>query len=370
MNWKVSWKVQVDGRDVTNAMRPHLIDIEVQDKAGSVSDTCSLTFDDRDGQALLPRDGARVSVYLEGVLVFDGTVDSTRSSGSRGSGRTLKVSAKGFDSRGKVKQPQNFHKDDATLKEYLEDAAKQAGLSDVRIDPELADITRDYWAADGESFLHIGERLAREHHATFKIRGKSAVLVKRGKEQGLPTIHGRVGSNVISWDIAPYTGRKVFTKAKVTWFDREEATFREEEVEFELDRELPESENVIRSFAADQDQARSIGEARKAEARREGGEGSVELDLTVEAQAEGLFILSGARPGVDGSYRIASVRHKASRSGGSTTALELKQPGGGAGKDTRKASSSDAVEHGQGSTVEVQRPGTGFEGSPELPGQR
>jgi phage protein D len=370
MNWKVSWKVQVDGRDVTSAMRPYLIDIEVQDKAGSVSDTCSLTFDDRDGQALLPRDGALVSVYLEGVLVFEGTVDSCRSSGSRGSGRTLKVSAKGFDSRGKVKQPQNFHKDDATLQEFLEDAAKQAGLNEVRIDPELADITRDYWAAEGESFLHIGERLAREHHATFKIRGKTAVLVRRGKDQGLPTVHGRVGDNVISWDIAPYTGRKVFTKAKVSWFDRGEATFREEEVEFALDRDLPEAENVIRSIAADQDQAKAIGEARKSEAGREGGEGNVELDLTDEAQAEGMFILSGARRGVDGSYRIECVRHKASRSGGSTTTLELKQPGGGAGKDGRKATSSDSLEQGQGSGGTVPRTGTGFEGSPELPGQR
>lgn len=146
--------------------------------------------------------------------------------------------------------------------------------------------------------------------------------------------------------------------------------------EFALDRELPEAENIVRSLAADEDQAKSIGEARKAEAEREGGEGGVELDLTVQAQAEGMFILAGARAGVDGSYRIESVRHKASRSGGSTTVLELKQPGGGAGKDARKATAKGAEEAGQetGSPAEGAGSGaghgTGFEGSPELPGQR
>lgn len=94
----------------------------------------------------------------------------------------------------------------------------------------------------------------------------------------------------------------------------------------------------------DESQAESVGDARKREAEREGGEGSVEMALTVEAQAEASFILSGARAGVDGEYRIASVRHKADRGGGSTTSLEVKQPGGTAGKDTRnkkkKSSSS------------------------------
>lgn len=372
MVWKVHWTVLVDGIDMTINMRPYLIDIETTDKDGATSDTCSLTFDDTDGRTLLPRDGAKVRIRLQGVLVFSGTVDSVRSNGSRGGGRLLKVSAKGMDSRGKVKEPQAFHKDDAELGDFLDQAAKQAGLAGIVIDDELAGIVRDYWSADGESFVHLGQRLAREHNATFKIRagkdGDVAVLLPRGKDAGMPVIRGTVGDNVINWDIAPFTGRRTFTKGKVSYFDRDEAKFKSEEVEFDLDRDLPESTNVIRSNAKDAAQAKGIAKARKSEAEREGGEGSVELDITPEAQAECMFVLRGARPGVDGSYRIASVRHKANRSGGALTSFELKQPQGGAGKDSRKAEGSNAV----GGTGPTKDPAVGNQsgnsGSGALPG--
>lgn len=341
-NWKVEWKVLVDGKDMTGAMRPYLIDIDITDKDGSASDTCSLTFDDTDGQVELPKDGASVEVSLNGVLKFKGTVDSVRSSGTRGGGRTLRVTAKGFDSRGKVKEPLLFHKDDATLQEFMDDAGKRAGIASIKFDPDFANIHRDYWSADSESFLHLGEKLARELGGTFKMRGDQAVLVKRGEGKAttgtkMPVIDGSiVGVNVISWDIAPFKGRRSFTKAKVRYFDRNAADFKSKEIEFDLDRDLPESTNVVRATVNDESQAESVGEARKREAEREGGEGNVEMDLTVEAQAEATFTLSGACAGVDGEYRISTVRHKADRGGGGTTSLEIKQPGGSAGKDTRK----------------------------------
>ncbi|NMG39790.1 late control D family protein [Chelativorans sp. ZYF759] len=339
MPWKVNWQVFIDGRDMSSVMAPFLMDIDVTDKDGTSSDTCSLRFDDAGGQVLLPPDGAKVRVLLQGVQVFFGTVDTVRSSGSRGRGMVLQVSAKGMDSRGRIKEPQAFHKDDASLEEFLQTAAERAGLAGVRVLGRLGAIRRGYWAADGESFLHLGQRLARELAATFKIRatdaGDMAVLAPREHDEPLPVVEGVVGRNVISWDIAPYTGRRVFTSARARWFDRESATFREREVTFALDRDLPESVNVLRSTVHDEDQAEEAGAARKAEAEREGGEGSVELDLVPEAQAEGSFVLTGARPAVDGTYRIASVTHRASRNGGSTTSLDIKRPQGGAGKDDR-----------------------------------
>lgn len=335
MPWTVEWAVRINGVNRSAGMRPYLLSIEVTDKDGQASDSCRLTFDDKGGQIRMPDEGAALEVDLDGATVFSGTVDSVRSTGSRGGGRKLHVSAKGVDLRGKAKEGQRYHLDDASLEDFLGKAARQAGLSLI-IDPSLGKIMRDYWGADGESFVALGQRLAREMNATFKIRGQQAVFMLRGNNP-LAAAIGRVGpgGNVISWDISPYTGRGVYTRARARWFDREKAKFEEEELEIGLDRDLPDAANVVRSTAYDKDQAKAIAEARKREAERDAGEGTVLLDLCREAQAEALFKLSGARHGVDGTYRIVSVTHKADRSGGATTALDLKQPQDGAGKDER-----------------------------------
>ncbi|MEJ8474439.1 phage late control D family protein [Roseibium algae] len=337
MAWKTDWKVIIGDQDMSAKMRPFLTDLSVTDKDGQASDTCSLTFDDEAGQIRLPTAGTSVVVRLDGVQVFKGVSDVPKSSGSRGGGRLLKVAAKGFDARGKVKEPQHFHQDDGTVGSFLEKLAKRAGFN-MKVAPELANIARDYLVADGESFLHSGERLARELGGTFKLRGLDAVLAKRGMDLGLPMVVGNVGpdgANVISWDIAPTSTRSRFTKIKVRYFDRQASEFKEVDAEVESEDSQPEAVNVVRSVAADKSQAEDVATARREEVSREGGGGTVELDLAPEAQAEGLFQLTGARPGIDGIYRIVSVTHRASRSGGATTRLELKQPSGAAGKDSR-----------------------------------
>lgn len=153
MPWIVDWKITVDGQDMSAAMKPYLINVEVTDKEGTASDTCSLTLDDTGGQIRLPKEGAAVTVALMGATAFAGIVDTVRSTGTRGGGQLLMVSAKGFDSRGKVKEGQSFHKDDATLDQFLSEAATAAGFSIV-IAEALGSIRRDYWAAEGRAFWH------------------------------------------------------------------------------------------------------------------------------------------------------------------------------------------------------------------------
>lgn len=346
MPWKVDWKVFVDGEDVTSAMKPFLMKISISDKDGSASDSCSLELDDSGGQVKLPAEGAGVEVFLQGVSAFSGKVDSVRSKGARGSGRTLSVGAKGFDVKGKAKEPQSHHMDDASLQEFLDKAAKGAGLKGITIDPAFAGIVRNYWSASSESFLHLGQKLARELGGTFKIRGDQAVLAKRGQGlsatgQPLPTIVGiapppnSTDGNVINWDIAPLEGRAKFARTKARYFDRATASFKEIEVETGVEAEAT---SEVRTTVADEDQAKAVAEGRKTNSEREGGQGSVEMDLDATAQAEGTFILRGARPGIDGVYRISGVDKKADRSGGATMRLEIKQPTEGAGKDDRQQS--------------------------------
>lgn len=338
MNWQVDWSVAINGQVVTDKFRPYLMAIDAHDQDGSASDTCSLTLDNSGAQLRLPSDGDLVTVGLQGIQIFEGTVETVRSIGSRTAGRTIQVKANGFDIRGKAKEPQLMHADDTDLKSFLSKAAQKAGFS-LDIDDELGKIFNKYWLQDAESFTHLGQRLAREHQATFKLRGNKAVFAKRGSANAIGILTGTVGSNftgnVISWNIAPLIGRPAVTAAEATYFDRESGDYKTEAVDINLGRSLPDSINKLRSAAGSKDQAKATADARKREAEREGGEGSVELDIVPGTQPEGLFSLQGADPGVDGLYRIVSVKQHADRNGGAKTSLSLKQPHGGAGTDLR-----------------------------------
>lgn len=325
--WSVDWAVRVNGKNMTDVMRPRLIDLSISDHDGTSSDSCSLTFDDSEGDLDLDIEGRTLEIDLNGVSVFNGFVETPRSTGSRGGGRLVPITGTGLDPRGKAKQAQAFHKDDGTLGDFLGEAAERAGYQLV-IDPALAGIERDYWSADYENFQDVGERIAREVNGTFKFRGKKAVLAERGAT-ALNTIDAVFGpgGNVISWDLAPFTGRPAYAKAEARWFDRKQAKFMVQDLDLDIDGMSGDVINRIRFPVGDEGQAKNFVKGRKGEAKRDRGGGRIELDLSPEAQVEGIVRLSGAQPAVDIGWRIASLEHRANRSGGSTTGLEVKEPG-------------------------------------------
>lgn len=326
----------VGGIDITAKVNPILISLTVNNSVGTHSDTVNIDIDDTNGQVLLPTKGAPIVVMLgwegEGArMVFTGTVDEIRSSGDRGGGRTLSISGKGMDTTKKPKQAQQRHFDNKTVKDALTDAGKDAGITEIEFDPDLASITREYIEMRDESFIHFGERMAREIGGNFHISGNKATMTKR---DGTYTafITATVGDNLHSWDIAPALGRPQFNKTKVRYYDRKKAILETEETETSLDVE---AEHFARYPEPNKDQAKKRTESDKATTERDAGEGSVTIEGNTGAIPDGLCIIVGARPGVDGAYRIESASHSYNRGGGFVTSLQLKAPQGGAGTDSR-----------------------------------
>ncbi len=341
------WQVFVDDKDISSALRPFLMSLDVNDRDGTESDTCSLRFDDTAGQIKLPKVGASLRVLINGVQIFKGPIESTPWSMSRSEGRVLGIEAKGIDTRGKVKVGQRWHMDDATLKDVLTRSARVAGISAVAVDPELGAIRREYWSPDGQSFLSYGAQLARQFGATFKIQDGRAVFAKRGTGTSvagaaMPTIEAVIGRNVLTVNIDPLKGRRRFAKTRVRFFDRASATYKEREIEIDTEFQDPGVVEEVRGTAANEADADRAAQSRKTAAERDSGSGTIELNIEPAAQAEGTVILRGARAGIDGTYRIVGVRHRVSRSEGSRTTLEIAQPGGETGKDERAPSSEAA----------------------------
>ncbi len=340
----VDWAVLIDGRDITSRVNPYVQEIEVTDGDGGGGDSARITLAD-DGRLILPRKGAEITVIILGVKVFTGILKTPRLTYAKGQGGLMMLNASGHDTEGKGKEGQETTKEDGTLGEFLTDMGKKAGYT-VKIDPALAKVKRTFWAAEGRSFHHMAQALATEYGATVKFSGKKAVLAKRGKGmapngQALPTIRAIAPGNLLNADMEPYEGSAVFRDARFTFFDRKGAKFEEEKADI---RPGPTSgagpaKKVMRGRAASTEDAKDRAEGRANASERDKGGGTVKIDIEPQARAEGTCIVSGTRPGMDGTYRIASVTHtlRAGAGGGATTKLELKQPDDKAGTDSRKA---------------------------------
>ena len=105
--------------------------------------------------------------------------------------------------------------------------------------------------------------------------------------------------------------------------------------------------------APDADQAKAKAKAHKTSADREKGGGTIVMNGTTTPQPEANVTLIGARPGIGGTYRIDTVTHQFDGNGW-TTRLEVKQPQGEAGKDSRdKTTGSTGKAYGTEPSIEA-----------------
>jgi phage protein D len=341
--------VTVGGRAVSSAFNDLVTEITVTDAAGANADTASIELDDLGGRIHLPSKNDPLSIALgwegEGVsVVFEGKIEEVLSTGGRGQGRMLSITAKSADTESKIKEHRETHWDDKSLGDVLQDAGQYAGVS-VKVHGSLASVKRDYWSMNGQSFIAFGDKLARELGATFKIRNNQATFVPRNEGIGaggtaLSAIRAAWGDNLISWSLTPALGRPQFKQFITRWFDTKKAKWMREKVEAAVAVE-PESIDRYSEFDGDTAKDRS-GSSKKGGDREKGG-GSAMIDGNPSARAEATCIVAGVRPGIDGAYRIDSVTHNYKRPGGYTSALTLKQPDGEAGNDNRATGEAGAA---------------------------
>lgn len=345
MSKRALFNVTVAGTNITTALAPVLMGLQISDKAGTHTDTASLDIDDRDGRIVLPTKGAEVNIALGWAdtgmrVVFEGTVDEVKSSGNRSAGRRLSITAKGMDTTGRAKEPQQRHWDDATVEDILTDAAAYVGITDVQIDPDLAGLARTYFEMRDESFVAAAERLAREVGANIRITGGRLIVSKRkGDYQAL--VRAAWGDNLHSWQMSPQLGRPQFKAVRSRWYDFAAAAWRQVERTTGLDVDAIFSNRFPRGDEAEGEQQ---ADSDAATVERDAGGGTVVIEGNTDAIPDGLCIVSGTRPGVDGSYRIDEVSHALTRNGGFVTTLTLKQPQDGAGADERTDTTAPVAE--------------------------
>ncbi len=338
---KAAFMVTVGGRPVSSAFNRLLTEIQVTDSAGQTADTAAILLSDKGGVILLPskNDPLQIALGWEGGtlgVVFDGKIEEVRSTGGRSQGRMLSISAKSADTDSKIKEHREKHWDDSTLGDVMQDAGSYAGVS-VQVHPSLASIKRDWWGMNGQSFIAFGDKIAREVGGMFKIRNNQAILVPRNEGIGaggaaLTTITAQWGRNLIEWDLTPARGRPQFSSFVTRWYDYTKAKWNRKSVD---GQQAAQSASTDRYSEYDEDTAGNRAGSSKKGGDREKGGGTVVIDGEPNAKAEANCNVIGARPGIDGTYRIDSAKHQYSRRGGYVTSLTVKEPDGDAGTDGR-----------------------------------
>lgn len=368
------YDVEVDGTNISTTLAPILISLSIKLDDHANADELSLELDDNGGQIELPRMGATVTASLGwddtgAVVAFEGTVDSAssngqgkkhgghddhggghhgggsqHSAGGRGKGRTLTLTAKSADMTGKLKEQRSAHMDNATFGDVAQAWGKKAGLT-VKVDSALSSVKRPYWAMARESFMAWGERTARQLDATFTIYNSVAAFTPRAggmsaSGQSLASIDVAWGVNLLEWSVAPVLSRPDYGTFQTRWYDPVAAAHKVETADGSAGKS-PATHNHHVS-APDKDQAKAQSGSNQTESGREKGSGSVTIDGEPNAIAGALANVSGIRDGVDGTYLISGVTHSLSRHSGFITHLELKQPAGAAGTDSRASSDKAA----------------------------
>ncbi|RZN13905.1 hypothetical protein [Bradyrhizobium sp. Leo121] len=373
-------KIVIAGMDITDAMAPYLISVQVLLKDWG-PDTANIELDDRNAELPIPRDDEPVKIYMGWAgsgpslplnqhveriykliipdqyvdgspikevpyqasgyqMVFGGIVKSVESGFARaGGGRRLWVECISYNEKGDAKAPslmtvgQGDSPDgdgqDVSLKDFLGNVMQKNGLTLYAYGVD--DIKRKFWIQDNESPMSLGQRIATELGLSFKIIGNSALIGPREQLPNgdlAPTVEAVWGVNLISWRIKPFSGRPQWAGAKQRFFDIWNGMWKS--VTKSIGGSVPfgsaTAVAMMHGAAPNEQAGQQYNEGMAADSQESRGTGWVIINGEPAAQPNGNVVISGARPGVDGRYAISEAEHNYTRGGGYTTRCNLKRP--------------------------------------------
>jgi phage protein D len=324
--------VWIDGINITNRIEPHLISVRIVD---GTKKTCELEIDDRDALLPIPPLIAAVEVLLgwkrESMFkMFKGTIkDFEHGFGRKQGGRRMWVHAEGTNVlTTRLKEPMNDNMGEGAppgqkegkkipVTTWIQKVAKNGGAS-ADVNNYFAKFTRDHWQMMGESPLHKIESLGEELGAEVQWGEGNKLFFEVPGQRG-KSCEAVWGDNLIGWRVFPFSAHSAHKGAKHSVFDNIKGQWNQIEKSFDnagtpaanaAATGGPPSPANTESAANQANEGASTG-ADSAFA----GVGRIVINGEPAAQWNSFVLLKGARPGVDGMYRIVVAEHIYSRQG-------------------------------------------------------
>ena len=176
------FRVTLDGRDLTGAIRPRLVSLSISEKRGDEADQLDLVLDDSDGRLALPSTGAIVHVQLGWKMGSDVTVGLIDKGsftvdeiehGGPPDHVTIRGRSADFTSQLATRREKGWHA--TTLGAVVSEIAGRHKLTPKCADA-LAGVEVDSEAQSRESDIAFLRRLGREHDAVATIKRGALIL--------------------------------------------------------------------------------------------------------------------------------------------------------------------------------------------------
>jgi phage protein D len=356
-------EISVNGKDVTSKFDPFLIKIRIIDKKGS-ADEAHIEVDDRYGRLKIPQLGEAVRIRLgwrDDALftTFSGKIADVDHMGQKKQGRRMEWMCSGVSFTDKLKEPfkntweEKKAGEGIDLKTVITEAAKQSGVTDVKIDEKIGAIKMPSFIQSTESLFSFLRRLGYNHNFDAKFAtqdGKNVlgIVPKDGttnaQGQQMPTVKAIVGmwgvdANVIGWRIKPSSGRPQFQETASDFFNKSRAQW--DEYIHKVSQggggwfqggggagAAAGGSNTPKRWTdntpnATEEGAKGTAQTSSSDARQRRAKGWIVIDGEPQAQAGGFVEVEGIRHGVDGKYKIDEAEHSFVKSGGFTTRLDI-----------------------------------------------
>lgn len=318
-----AWRVTLDGADLTEKIRPRLLDLTLAEARSEEADQLDLRIHDSDGRMAIPKRDAVLNVSLGWVgsgLIDKGSfkVDEVEHSGAPD---IISIRARSADltKAMRVRAERSWH--DTTLRAVLDSIAKRHGLA-TRIDAALGAIAVPHLDQTGESDVHLITRLGKRHDAVATVKAGTLIFMPVGK--GTTASGLQLPTNTLlrsAGDQHRYSiaGRDSYTGVRAYWQDKKGA--RQQEVLVGSD----ENARRLPSTYHSEQEARQQAEAENNRIQRGAAKFAYTLALgRADLYPEQHVRVSGFKPEIDAiDWLIVKTTHTITGSAGFTTQLEM-----------------------------------------------
>ncbi len=322
-----AWRLVLDGKDLTDKLRPRLLDLTLTECRGGEADQLELRIHDHDGALALPGKGVLLHAaigYQDEGLVDKGTfkVDEVEHSGAPD---VITVRARSADLTQplRTRRERSWHA--TTLGAILRNIAGEHGLQ-ARIAPALESVAIAHLDQTQESDAHLLTRLAKRYDAVATVKAGALLFSPIGSgttPSGKPLPRTSIVRKDCDQHRFSSADREVYTGVRAYWHDKGAA--RRKSVL------IGKSGNAKRLRESYSNEAEARDQAGAEWQRIQRGAAKFAITLArgrPDVYPEQRIDVTGFKTGIDGEWLVARVSHSITGTAGFTTSLELETPAG------------------------------------------